>query len=355
MRYARRMNPMQPLRYPTAIRRWLTLCLILIALMVCVGGVTRLTESGLSIVEWKLISGTLPPMNAQAWQTEFDAYKLTPQFKQVNANFTIADFQQIFWLEYIHRLLGRIIGLAVFLPLVYLTLRRALPRPLFKRMVAVTILVAAQGTVGWVMVASGLHDEPRVEPLKLALHLLLAFSVFALLLWTRWQVTATPRLPAPRPVAIAARALLALVVLQITFGALVAGLRAGYYFNNFPLMDGQLIPAGLGDLTPWWRNHLENIMTVQFQHRIGAFAVFFGVLGFVIYSWKKIPHHRLLKSLVHVVILQFILGVATLLSTVDIALASMHQLVALLLFSLLIRLVYLTPFDPNQHIPQNAA
>ncbi len=222
-------------------------------------------------------------------------------------------------------------------------------------MVAVTVLIGAQGTVGWIMVASGLHDEPRVEPLKLALHLLLAFTVFALLLWTRWQVMGVVRPPVPRSVAIAARALLLLVTLQLVMGALVAGLRAGYYFNSFPLMNGQFVPEGLHALAPWWRNHLENIAAVQFQHRIGAMAVAVCVLGFVAYSWRKIPHHRPLMRLACTVVLQFSLGVATLLSVMDISLASAHQLVALLLVGLLVQVGYLTPLDPNQHHPQNPA
>ncbi len=345
---------MQPAaHYVANVRRWLTLCLALIALMVAIGGVTRLTESGLSIVEWKLLSGTLPPMNEQAWQAEFDAYKLTPQFSKTNPNFTLADFKHIFWLEYLHRLLGRIIGMAVFLPLLYFTARRALPRPLFWRMVTITLLVGAQGTVGWIMVASGLHDEPRVEPLKLALHLLLAFSVFALLLWTRWQVVGNPRPYVPHTLAVAVRALLSLLVMQLSFGALVAGLRAGYYFNTFPLMDGHLIPQDLAPLTPWWRNHLEHIATVQFQHRVGAIMVAVYVLGLVAYSWQKLANHRrLLMGLASVVVVQFALGVTTLVSTMDRTLASLHQLVALLLFSLLIRLIYLTPLDANQHRSQ---
>lgn len=350
------MNPMQPdARHAPAIRRWLLACLALIALMVCVGGITRLTESGLSIVKWDLLAGTLPPMSHDAWQSEFDAYKLTPQFTKVNAHFTLADFQRIFWLEYLHRLLGRVIGLAVFLPLLYFAIRRALPAPLLRRMVAITLLVGAQGTVGWIMVASGLVDQPRVAPVKLALHLGLALAVFALLLWTYWQTQGHPRPdPAARRIGIGARALLLLVAGQIMLGALVAGLRAGYFFNTYPLMNGQWVPADLWMLAPWWHNHLENVVMVQFQHRMGAIAVALATVALVVYGWRRAPHlRRSLRLLAYAVALQFTLGVATLLSLMHIGLASAHQLAALLLLCVLLRVIYLTPLDANQHATKN--
>jgi cytochrome c oxidase assembly protein subunit 15 len=249
-------------RWLPIVRRWLTLLIVLVALMVAVGGVTRLTESGLSIVEWKLVSGTLPPMSETAWQEEFDAYKTSPQYLKVNHTFTLPDFQHIFWLEYLHRLLGRIIGLAVFLPLVYFIIRRALPKPLLWRMIAITVLVGAQGTVGWIMVASGLTDQPRVAPIKLALHLLLAFSLFGALLWTRWQAIGSARSATDCKIVIATRLLLVLALIQLAFGALVAGLRAGKTYNTYPLMDGKWVPDGLYRLAPWWDNHVVYIGTV---------------------------------------------------------------------------------------------
>lgn len=326
--------------YLTAIRRWLTLSIALVMLMVVLGGVTRLTESGLSIVEWKLLSGTLPPMSAEGWEAEFAAYKTTPQFLKVNSGFTVADFQRIYWLEYLHRLLGRIIGLVIVGGTVYFIARRALSPALRRRMLAISLLVGAQGTVGWIMVASGLVDQPRVAPIKLALHLSLAFSLYGALLWTRWQVLGHEKFPAPNRLMLATKALLALLTIQIIFGALVAGLRAGLTYNTYPLMDGQWVPDGLYLLEPWWRNHVDSVLTVQFQHRIGALAVVAAVLLVA----KQLMRHEALKPAAKLLLmataLQFALGVATLLSVVNLWLASAHQLVALLLFGVMLRILY---------------
>lgn len=344
------MNRMQPLpAHVRPIANWLMICLMLVALMVFVGGITRLTESGLSIVEWKLFTGTLPPMTDAAWQAEFNEYKSSPQFLKVNSSFTLSDFKGIFWLEYLHRLLGRIIGLSVLLPLIYFAARRRLPPPLFRRCFGIGLLVAAQGTVGWVMVASGLNDQPRVAPIKLAAHLLLAFTVFCVILWTRWQVLGTPRATSSPAFARSARVVFALLLIQIAFGALVAGLRAGLTYTSYPLMDGQFIPAGLHLMNPWWVNHLESALTVQFQHRMGALVVVASMLWLLITGWKHVALRAALCNMVGIVILQFALGVATLLSMVNISLASAHQLLALALLAHLLWLMFLTPLDSNQH------
>ncbi len=337
--------------YRLAIARWLMLCLTLVALMVAVGGVTRLTESGLSIVEWKLVSGTLPPLSDAAWNDEFEQYKTSPQYRSMNRdNFGVSDFKNIFWLEYLHRLLGRIIGFTIIIPFISFWARGALTPALRNRMLFISLLVAAQGTVGWIMVASGLVDVPRVAPIKLAAHLLLAFSLFAALLWTRWQVLGISRVSSSRSMAIAARIFGALLVVQIAFGALVAGLRAGLSYNTYPLMDGQLIPDGLYFQTPWWLNHVESILTVQFQHRMGALIIVAGAALLALASCK-ITHPKSRRAIYAVgalVAVQFLLGVATLLSGVNIALASLHQLVALALFGHVIWIIYLTPLDEGQ-------
>ncbi len=339
------MNTLHPSPHLTrAISRWLMLLIGLVVLMVAIGGVTRLTESGLSIVEWKLVSGTLPPMSETAWQAEFDEYKTSPQFQQVNKGFALSDFKEIFWLEYLHRLLGRIIGMVALIGTFYFGIRRV-PRQLLLRLIGISALVGAQGTVGWIMVASGLENQPRVEPLKLGLHLLLAFALFASLLWTRWQVLGHARPVTHRGVARESRALLVLVLIQIWFGALVAGLRAGLTYNTYPLMDGKWVPEGIYMLDPLWKNHLENITMVQFQHRMGAYIVALCVILFVIYAWKKMTDKPVLKWLVGAVTLQFALGVATLLTVVNLWLASAHQLVALLLYSIIIRILYLAPLS----------
>ncbi len=314
----------------------------LVALIVLIGGLTRLTESGLSIVQWKLISGTLPPITTEAWAKEFAEYQTSPQFKQVNHYFSLNDFKKIFWLEYLHRLLGRIIGLAILVPFLFFAITGALNRYMLKRGALMVLLVSLQGTVGWVMVASGLSDEPRVAPIKLALHLSLAFTLFLVILWTYWQLTGRPRLLVSRGTGIAARAVFAIIFLQIIFGALVAGLRAGLSYNTYPLMDGQWLPNGLWTLSPWWQNHLESVLMVQFQHRMLAILVVIFVAMVAYAGWKHLHLRRTLGWMLAAVVIQFLLGVATLLSSVNIALASAHQLGALFLLSTVLHLVYRT-------------
>lgn len=326
------------------IQWWLLLCMACVVGMVWIGGVTRLTESGLSIVEWKLVSGTLPPLTDEAWQAEFDAYKTSPEFQKKNPHFDVASFKDIFWLEYLHRLLGRITGMVFLVPLIYFTVRRSLPAPFLRRMLGITALVGAQGAVGWIMVASGLVDQPRVSPIKLALHLSLAVSVFGLLYLTYLRARLVPRLQQFPPLLhCGARILLALFAMQLVLGAIVAGIDAGYSYNTYPLMDGKFIPYGLHLLDPWWVNHLENIMTVQFQHRMGALALAASALAFAYYAYKKLPQTRGWATLLVVAItLQFLLGIATLLSVMALPLASAHQVVALLLLAVILRFVYLT-------------
>lgn len=326
------------------MRIWLIACMACVVAMVWLGGVTRLTESGLSIVKWDLVSGTLPPVSQEAWQAEFDAYKTSPEYQKKNTHFDVAAFKNIFWLEYLHRLLGRITGMVFLLPLLYFAARRNLPAPFLKRMLGITVLVGAQGTVGWIMVASGLVDQPRVSPIKLALHLMLAFSVFACLLMTYHRYFTPVRIEAAsRLLHHGARVLLALFTLQLILGAIVAGTDAGYSYNTYPLMDGRFIPTGLYLLSPWWLNHLENIVMIQFQHRIGALILAGSVLAYAWYLCMRIAQgKRWALQLAAAVGLQFALGVATLLSVMALPLASAHQLVALWLLATLLQLIHLT-------------
>lgn len=320
-----------------ALKRWLLAVMALVVLMVALGGYTRLTESGLSIVEWNLVGGTLPPMSDAAWEAEFAKYQSSPQFRQVNSDFGVAEFKTIFWLEYLHRLLGRIIGLMVIVPLLVFWARGMLTPQMKRWGIGLTVLVAAQGAVGWIMVASGLVDEPRVAPVKLALHLSLAFVFFLALLTTYWKVDGKRA-----AWNLGGAALCDIVALQIIFGALVAGLDAGLTYNTYPLMDGQFIPDGLHVATPWWLNHLENVLTVQFQHRMGAIAVVVASLALVAYRWRGATgaEKQALRLLLGVVAVQFVLGVATLLTHVHIHLAVAHQLAALLLLGVAWRITY---------------
>ena len=336
---------MHPIHPPQAriMRRWLIVCMACVAAMVWIGGVTRLTESGLSIVKWDLVSGTLPPLSHEAWQAEFDAYKTSPEYMKKNTHFDLEAFKGIFWLEYFHRLLGRITGMVFLLPLIYFAARRALPAPFLKRMLAISVLVGAQGAVGWIMVASGLVDQPRVSPIKLALHLTLAFSVFASLLMTYFRYFSQQRLPARPWLRGGARALLAIFIVQLILGAIVAGTDAGYSYNTYPLMDGRFIPNGLSLLSPAWLNHLENITMIQFQHRIGALILVNAVLVYGWYVAHTLPEGRPWAwHMIFAVTLQFVLGVATLLSVMALPLASAHQVVALFLLASILRFVHLT-------------
>ena len=336
-------------KHKPIIRHWLSLCLVLIAVMVGLGGATRLTESGLSIVEWKLVTGVLPPLTHEAWDAEFAAYKTSPQYQKVNAHFGLEEFKNIYWLEYLHRLLGRIIGLVMVIPFAWFALHKQLSPALTRRMAGACLLVALQGTVGWLMVASGLKNEPRVEPIKLALHLSLAFTLFCYLLWTWWQVAGITRAVHHATAAKMARAILAILGLQIVLGALVAGLRAGLTYTTWPLMDGVWIPQGLHLLEPWWKNHLENVLTVQFQHRVGAYLSTLAILMFGWYVWQRLTHLRpAIACLLGALTIQFSLGVATLLTHVNIVLAVAHQLGALLLLSCLVYCLYALPLDHGQ-------
>ncbi len=321
------MHPLRPLTL------WLFTCAFLVFSMVVIGGLTRLSESGLSIVEWKLVSGILPPLSETAWQAEFAAYQTSPQFQLVNHAMTLHDFQGIFWLEYLHRLLGRLVGLAYILPLLFFASRKA-ASPLFLwKMTSISALVGMQGVVGWYMVKSGLIHEPAVSQYRLGFHLCLAILIFSLTLW-QWLRLRMPATPTSTVHTKLSWYILTAIFLQIFMGALVAGLDAGLTYNTFPLMDGAWIPTGIYSNTPLWLNHFENIITVQFQHRVFAFVVL-GLIGFQ--AWR-IHHHPLTSSasrhlsliLVSICSLQIILGIITLIMVVPIHLAATHQAIAVL-------------------------
>ncbi len=331
--------------------RWLIACMTMVVIMVFIGGVTRLTESGLSIVEWKVFSGTFPPLSQEAWLQEFDDYKQTPEFQKINSYFELADFKRIYWLEYIHRLLGRITGLVFALPLIYFALRKTLPAKHLWRMTGVSLLVGMQGLFGWIMVKSGLQDDPYVNPLKLALHLCTAFLIFSLLCWQWLNLKRDTSTPSPLSTGLTwfIPLTLALLILQIIFGAFVAGYDAGMIYNTYPLMDGQWVPQGLMALEPWWRSHIEHIPMVQFQHRILAKLLTAAILVLAVICWRtqSEPVRRAVKWLLLILFIQFILGVSTLIYEVPIALASLHQLGALALLGAFLllkhKMLYHTP------------
>jgi cytochrome c oxidase assembly protein subunit 15 len=322
-----------------AIRLWLYAVAALIFAMVLVGGATRLTESGLSIVEWKPVTGTLPPMSETAWQAEFDKYKTIPQFQQLNHAMTLHEFKTIFWWEWTHRLMGRVIGAAFLLPFLFFLMKGWVGPGLRGRLWFIFALGALQGAVGWWMVASGLSERVNVSQYRLATHLILACVIFAAIVWTAARLGQREPVAAPPRIRASAIALLVLVLLQLYLGALVAGLRAGLIYNTWPLIDGSFIPdaARLMHDTPAWRNFFENTLTVQFNHRMVAYALWlFAVLHAVdvARTLKRGPAMGHALGLAVLITLQAALGILTLLYQVPIGLALAHQAGAILVLAL---------------------
>lgn len=332
-------------RAPRAVRVWLVVCMAMVAAMVFIGGLTRLTESGLSMVEWQPLT-ILPPIGEDAWAAEFAKYQTSPEFIKVNSHMDVHEFKSIFWLEYIHRLLGRSVGLVFFIPWLLFVKSGALTGTMRWRTLGIFALGGLQGVVGWIMVKSGLQDNPWVSPVKLALHLGIACIIFNLLLW-EW-LSVQPVFPRRsftfRPLALGrAKTLTALVFIQILLGALVAGADAGLVYNTYPLMNGQIIPNDLLYLRPVWRNFVENHTTIQFAHRTGAHLLVLLIVPF--WLWlsqyrKKQYFGKAFAWILGIFILQFGLGVATLLMQVPTLLASLHQMVALALLASFVALCH---------------
>jgi cytochrome c oxidase assembly protein subunit 15 len=325
-----------------AVAIWLFAVAGMIWVMIVLGGATRLTGSGLSIMEWAPFQGTLPPLNEADWQRLFGLYKQIPQFALVNADIGLAGFKHIFWLEYVHRLWGRLIGLVFFVPLVAFWLTGRIERRLRPRLLLLFVLGGLQGAVGWFMVASGFFpDATAVAPTRLVIHLALALLLYAAILWTALSVLRPPardaRLPArTRALLPMLAALCVAVPATMLAGGFVAGLHAGLDYNTFPLMDGQLVPEGYARLTPFWRNLTENIPAVQFDHRLlatltallAAACVAVGLAG------RPAPATRAaLLVLGGAVAAQYALGVATLLLMVPVGLAVAHQALAVLVLT----------------------
>ncbi len=330
----------QPETPPKSVGLWLINVCVLILLMVAVGGITRLTESGLSMVDWRPLMGTIPPLTEEAWEDTFAQYRAYPEYRILKPGMTLPEFKQIFFWEYIHRVLGRVIGLVFFVPLVWFAWRRVLTRRLLLQLIGVLILGAAQGFMGWFMVQSGLADKPYVSHYRLAAHLGLAFFLFAYLIWILMDIR--PR-RAPPPAADRGcppwmlrfvQGFTGLVCLQVLYGAFTAGLDAGYSHNTFPLMLGKWFPPGGWSMTPAWINLLDNPATVQFIHRGLGWLLMAGAL----FLWAAAfrlplrPVQRLfLQGLASFIGLQFLLGVITLILHVPVAVATLHQVMACLL------------------------
>jgi cytochrome c oxidase assembly protein subunit 15 len=317
-----------------AIRWWLLSIAALIAVMVLVGGATRLTESGLSIVEWKPVTGTLPPLNQEQWTQAFEAYKTIPQYRELNAGMNLAEFKLIFWWEWSHRLLGRVIGIAYLLPFLWFLWRGALNADLQRRLWIIFGLGALQGAVGWWMVASGLSQRVEVSQYRLATHLVLALLIFAAIVRTLRRLADRPPSVASARLRITSVALLVLTFVQIYLGALVAGLRAGKIYNTWPDIDGALIPsaARLFFEEPWWRNLFDNTLTVQFEHRMTAYVLFALAVLHALDAVRSRAGTAVVNGalwLAALMTLQAMLGILTLLNQVPILLALAHQAVAI--------------------------
>ena len=316
---------------PRAIARWLFLVAAMVVAIVVVGGITRLTESGLSITEWKPLTGIMPPITQAQWQAEFANYRRIPQYQLMNAGMTLAGFKAIFFWEYLHRFLGRFIGMAYVLPLIWFAARRRIPAGYTIRLVALFSLILLQGTFGWLMVKSGLTDRTEVAPGWLALHLVTALFTLAGMVWTALDLRALHRSGYDSPARLRLVGVIALVGLfvQIMFGAFTAGLRAGYAFASWPLMGDRLFPADVPMLTPAWRNAIDNPIVVQFIHRWWAFAAAAALV------WLAVAATRAGSKtgfwVVGLVTLQIFLGVATLMTGVRIEVAVAHQVNAALL------------------------
>jgi cytochrome c oxidase assembly protein subunit 15 len=331
----------------TGIAAWLLICCVLVFAMVVVGGVTRLTHSGLSIVEWQPIVGTIPPLDDTAWQDTFHKYQQTPEYRQVNRGMNLQEFKGIFWMEYFHRLLGRLIGFVFFLPLLYFLVRRRLDPPFALKLAGIFLLGALQGAMGWYMVKSGLVDDPRVSQYRLTAHLGLAFAIYGAMLWVALGLLFRHR-PGPGDDRLQALrrfswGLTALIFVMVLSGGFVAGIRAGLAYNTFPLMNGHLVPPELFMLDPWYANFFNNMATVQFDHRLIALLLAVLVPAFWVKAMKAgLPRRvRVFSHLLPLALaVQITLGIVTLLWVVPVGLAAAHQAGALVLFTVALALTH---------------
>ena len=330
-----------------ALIAWLSLCCVLVFAMVVVGGVTRLTHSGLSITEWQPIVGALPPLSAADWNDAFAKYRLTPEFRDVNHAMTLTEFKRIFWWEYAHRLLGRAIGVVFLVPYLAFLARGRIPRRLAWPLAGIFALGGLQGAVGWLMVQSGLVDDPRVSQFRLTAHLGLAFAIFGAMLWVALSLAFPPHRDASTTKHAALRRhatwVAALVFLMVLSGGLVAGIRAGFAYNTFPLMHGRIVPPEIMMLEPGWRNFFWNMATVQFDHRVLAWLLAFAVplLWWSVRRAEVSPRARAsANALVALLAAQISLGIATLVNAVPLFLAALHQAGAVIVFGLALGVVH---------------
>jgi cytochrome c oxidase assembly protein subunit 15 len=319
-----------------AVAIWLLVCCGLVFVMVVLGGVTRLTGSGLSMADWHPLVGWLPPFSDAEWQRVFDLYRQTPEFLKVNAHMDVAAFKSIFWLEFLHRLLGRTIGIVFLLPFVFFFAKGYIKPAAWPKYLLMFILGGMQGVLGWYMVKSGLVDNPHVSQYRLTAHLFAAFLIYAYMFWVAMSLLFPASGKERHPWYGKSLALTVLTSVTIISGGFVAGLKAGKIYNTFPLMGDYWVPPGTMALEPFWRNFFDNMTTVQFDHRILALTTLIAVVSFWFKARKAdlpLRSRPAVNALLHTTVLQVALGITTLVMSVPVFLGAAHQGVAMLLFT----------------------
>ncbi len=329
------LSGQRQLQYDRQVATWLLLCAAVIFGMIVLGGVTRLTGSGLSMVEWKPLMGVIPPLSEEAWLATFEKYRQYPEYQQVNRGMSLDGFKSIFMYEYLHRVLGRVIGLLYFLPMVYFAMRGRVRAGMMPKLWILFLMGGLQGLLGWYMVKSGLVDNPRVSQYRLTAHLGLAFAIYAYMLWLAFELLFTRARVSPVGPG-RSLWLVGLVYLMILSGGLVAGTRAGFAYSTWPLMGTTFIPPGLYSLSPAWLSAFEDITTIQFNHRIFAYLLFAIMHVYALLVWRaglsvrgKVATLLMLAALW----MQAVLGISTLLLHVPVWLAASHQGGAVVLLS----------------------
>lgn len=332
--------PSSPIDPQTARRLsiWLGCCAAAVFLMALIGAITRLTESGLSMVEWTPLLGVLPPLSVAEWERVFTLYQGSPEYKLLNAGMSLDEFKYIFFWEWLHRTWGHLIGIVFLLPFLFFVATRQIPRSLLPRLLALFALGGLQGMIGWYMVASGLVDRPSVSHFRLALHLGTAFLIYSFTLWLIFKLRVPRLADAPASLRKLGWLVLPLPIITMVWGAFVAGLHAGYAYNTYPLMEGHFLPPEAWTLTPLWQNAVQNTALVQFIHRWLAIGAAFAIFAF---AWRLERIDRKVGiALGAAVLCQVALGITTLLKHVNIVLATAHQGGALIVLSLMLLALY---------------